>query len=353
MEDRMLVEEKKKFEQFVSLGYSCPVAASMGKYGLRSWSGVFDWLVTESSFEKVLYYMENDFTDFLIREDLELYTDNPTYFRDKKSGFYFVHDGFLLEEEFDKLQEKFHRRINRFIDETSKPTCFFRYVNSCAEVQYIMENEKYINQVIKKKNQKNEIWFLFSQEKEVAGFPFTYFKIKAPYSGKNRSELRGLFDENQDFLEKCAECIESKKLLQNLLFESNKEKRIENTIKNELVIEKRYQLAMQMHFTEWPSIALPNNLRIFGAGNIGKIFLKYIKNRCDVDSFIDSNADTYGTYIDGIRINALAKTDFSKKIPIVVTATYDFERICEDIKKYDKDAIVLSLDEVLENRAVF
>ena len=72
-----------------------------------------------------------------------------------------------------------------------------------------------------------------------------------------------------------------------------------------------------------------------------------------IESFIDNDTEKYGTYVDGIIVNALARTDFSKKIPIVVTAVYDFERICEDIKKYDKDAIVLSLDDVLENRAVF
>lgn len=32
------------FEQIVSLGHNCPVAASMEKYGFRSFSGPFDWL---------------------------------------------------------------------------------------------------------------------------------------------------------------------------------------------------------------------------------------------------------------------------------------------------------------------
>lgn len=41
------MERTVKFSNFVSLGYICPVAASMSKYGLRSWSGPFDWLITK------------------------------------------------------------------------------------------------------------------------------------------------------------------------------------------------------------------------------------------------------------------------------------------------------------------
>lgn len=50
------------FENFISLGWFCGTAASMSKYGLRSWFGPFDWYF--SNFPGVLSCMENDFIDF-------------------------------------------------------------------------------------------------------------------------------------------------------------------------------------------------------------------------------------------------------------------------------------------------
>lgn len=338
--------KKKIFEHFVSLGHSCPVAASMGKYGLRGWSGVFDWLNTGSSFAMLLHYMENDFADFLIKDNLEEFLDNPMCFVDKANGFHFVHDGYLFEKEYDKLKEKYNYKIRKFIIETSKPTCFLRYIRDEEEIDYIKEKADYIRSVITKNNAENEIWFLVSEDKKMDGFPFECYKIKATYSGETREKLRGLFDQNIEFLQKCASSINSENLVKNLHFDYEKEDRYNQYI-------KRYQLALQMHWTDWTSLVLPKVLRIFGGGNIGRVFLKNVRNRCEVESFVDNDIGKQGTYIDGIIVKALAKTDFSKKIPIVVTATYDFERTCEDIKKYDKDAIVLSLDEVLENRAVF
>lgn len=37
---------QQKFVQMISLGMNCSVAASMRKYGFRSFSGPFDWVVS-------------------------------------------------------------------------------------------------------------------------------------------------------------------------------------------------------------------------------------------------------------------------------------------------------------------
>mgnify|MGYP001034593345 CR=1 FL=1 len=58
------------FSNFVSLGSGCLVAASMSTYGLRSWSGPFDWIRTDR-FDVVLQYIENGFKDFLEKGKLE------------------------------------------------------------------------------------------------------------------------------------------------------------------------------------------------------------------------------------------------------------------------------------------
>lgn len=79
------------FDNFISLGSACPVAASMAKWGLRSWSGPFDWLTT-SSFRWVLQCLEMDFRDFLKRENLVHIKDEPRGFMDRVNGFRYTHD---------------------------------------------------------------------------------------------------------------------------------------------------------------------------------------------------------------------------------------------------------------------
>ena len=54
------------FRHYISLGCFCGTASAMSKYGLRSFSGPFDWCV--SSLSGILHFMENNFTDFLCRE---------------------------------------------------------------------------------------------------------------------------------------------------------------------------------------------------------------------------------------------------------------------------------------------
>lgn len=67
------------FDNFISLGPWCATAASMSKHGLRSWSGPFDWVLTPC-FESVLNLIENDFEDFLLRENLETYSNKKHSF---------------------------------------------------------------------------------------------------------------------------------------------------------------------------------------------------------------------------------------------------------------------------------
>lgn len=61
----------------------------MCKYGLRSYSEPFDWLITVN-FQWVLHYMMNDFCDFLKKENLELYERNPTQFREKEFRYFSI-----------------------------------------------------------------------------------------------------------------------------------------------------------------------------------------------------------------------------------------------------------------------
>lgn len=61
------------------------------KYGLRSFSGPFDWLVSDS-LEWVFHYMNNNFQDFFMLDNLESYQNNFNKCRDRESGFIFLHE---------------------------------------------------------------------------------------------------------------------------------------------------------------------------------------------------------------------------------------------------------------------
>lgn len=67
------------FKAFISLGWACVTAASMGKYGLRDGAYPFDWV--RSQLNGVLHFLENDFEDFLCREHL---SEDGKIFYDRK-----------------------------------------------------------------------------------------------------------------------------------------------------------------------------------------------------------------------------------------------------------------------------
>lgn len=218
------------FQNFVSLGQACSVASSMSKYGLRSWSGPFDWLVT-SNFNWVLHYIENEFEDFLPREYLRRLDDNKSndrQFRDEQSGFIFNHDcEYAFEEQYEELKQKYQRRIDKFLEATTSPTCFLRNIVSQNEIDYISSNQAYINRVIKKGNSQNEIVFIADYGLRFpAGFFYRGCRIPAMiHTGGGHftyNELRSLFDGLDEFLEWCAQNYDSQSIIKGILFDRKK-----------------------------------------------------------------------------------------------------------------------------------
>lgn len=328
------------FHSFVSLGESCPISASMSKYGLRSYSGPFDWLITDD-FQWVLHYIKNDFEDFLQRENLEIYNNNPKQFREKNSGFIFVHDDECpLEEKYDALKEKYQRRIKNFMSQTTKPTCFFRSIMNDNELKYVNENSEYINEVIKKGNGLNEIVFLIKREieiPEIPEIPFRYYIMNEKYSTQTRELLRGWFDHENELLEFCARNFDVLTMMKNLIFDE----------RNEQVasVRTRYNTMVKLVEFDFNETILPENIIIYGAASIGKLFYSRVKEKCNTICFIDKNKT--GENIDGIPVVDLDKLFFNENVSIIVTVTYGFEAICKEIKKYAKDIAIISLNDIL------
>jgi hypothetical protein len=328
------------FSSFVSLGAACPTASSMSKYGLRSYSAPFDWLIT-SNFQWVLHYMMNDFSDFLQKNNLEIHDNNPRQFREKNSGFIFIHDkDYSFVDNYDELKKKYQNRIQIFLTRTKNPTCFLRSLNNEDELNYILENSQYINDVVKKGNLQNEIVFLVKKELEVQSLPFRYFKMHEAWDGQSRELLRGYFDKADDLLEFCAQNFDALTIMRNLAFDEQKERGVRTALRS------RYNTLLKLLEADFNTISLAENIIIYGAGNIGKYFYKKIHKNCTVKYFIDKskNEET----IDDIPIVSLSEIKCFKNVSIIVTATHDFEKISANIRNYNDSIEIISLDNILQ-----
>lgn len=318
------------FDNFVSLGPACPTAESMSKFGLRSWSGPFDWIVS-INFKQVMYFMENNFEGFLLKENLEPMAGG---FRDTRTGFSFPHDEYFSDEDFDEIKHKYERRINRFLEETKKKTCFLRVCNDADEIIYISEKFAYIDWVVKKNNHENKIIFLLKKDIEFeVSIPFDYYVLRDRYSSE---ALRNCFDNSTEFLDYCGRNYNTALLLKNIVFDQKKQETISE------IKTKRYQTLLKLFNFDYNKVKIPENIIIYGAGNIGITFYKLIRNRTGIIYFVDKKK--VGSEIEGIPVKRLGQFAYKKEMTFIITATYDYENIYSEIKKYYCDAKIVSLD---------
>ncbi len=209
------------YSQFISLGQACHVAASMKQYGLRSESNPFDWLVTES-FPWVIHYMKNEFEDFLCRENLVSCEDgNELHFKDKKSGFVFLHENmFWGGADYNSIYQKYKKKAEKFIISSGQGVCYLRCVESWNELQWILNNEDYVQQVVKAKSKTNDIVFLLNAAlKAPEDTGFMMFHMPGEYGGDTKYHLEGWFDTGKDFLEFVARNYSFEKALKNIAFD--------------------------------------------------------------------------------------------------------------------------------------
>lgn len=331
------------FSNFISLGQACPTASSMSKYGLRSWSGPFDWLITDS-LQWVLHFIENDFEDFLVRDNLERIPAYPKAFKDKLSGFVFHHDyEYPFESKYVELKQRYQKRIDRFRQETRKATCFLRSVTDLKEIKYISENFEYINRVIKQKNSENEIVFLLRSDvgaEQAESVLFRYYIMPGPYNGGVGKVIRNWFDGADEFLEYCFRNYDVMTLMQNIAFDRQ---HIETTYQ---IAQLRYETLLKLIDFDFTNISLPEEIILYGAGNIGQNFYKKIKGKCRVKCFVDKLC--YGSEIGGISVKRLEEIEYDQNMCFIVTAIYDFESICKKIRAHFADANIISLGDILE-----
>ncbi len=325
------------FEYFISLGPSCFIASSMGKYGLRSFSAPFDWLIT-SDFNWVLHYIETDFKDFLLKENLETYNENFYNFREKNSGFIFLHEPENFELNYEKIRDRYNRRIKRFLEKTKSKVCYLRYMRSQEDFEYIVQNAEYI---IKKYNPDSEIVFLCGND-IVNGrdFPFRYYNnITNKYNSSwSKKALRSYFDRSDDFLTFCGENYLNSNLIKNLRFDVEK-----NEISEYECRYKRLTALLSHDFNN--DMYISDKIIIYGASDIGKELYKKIKNIIETVYFIDQYTEE--KTFDNVPIIKFDKAKPVKGAKVIVTALGDFQNVKGLLLSKFAAEDIISLDNIL------
>ena len=206
------------YKNCISLGCFCGTAASMGKFGLRSHSGPFDWYF--SDFNSVLKIIETDFSDFMKKENLWFDDSDCKVFYDTKYGFKCGHDVDRdFEAEYPSIYQKYMRRAEQFKKDIKFPTCFIRTVKDEEEICFIEENQKYIYNVLRKENGNNNIIFLLNRKLKNMSEDFLWFKLDIDeYIGKTY-EMRYMFSASGPFLEYCQNILSPEDIKHNIEFD--------------------------------------------------------------------------------------------------------------------------------------
>ncbi|BBF45330.1 hypothetical protein lbkm_4097 [Lachnospiraceae bacterium KM106-2] len=363
------------FENFISLGSNCLVASALGKYGLRSTSGPFDWC-TSNFMEGVIPILENNFEDFLSYEHLVI-TDDKTVFDDIKYKINYNHDiNESLEAEYMDMYQKYQRRITRFQEMVKDPTCFVRGCWSMEELSSLLGQEDRIDGAIKF-NPKNEIVFViprFIYEQNPIKLNKKIFIVDTEISGfaLGREEARGFFDTNSELVDFCIANYDTNKRKDNMIFDLQSElkiarnsytdlglqKQIEN-LKLQITLKNKANNQLNSRLTRWMkvlnidycSLEFPEKVSIYGCGAIGRVFYNHIKDHTQVIEFIDQMPRQQ--YYDSVPVVKPLDSNCDRDTLLIIIPSYDYDNIVvrlQNILGFQPSAI--SLESFLDKGTV-
>ena len=216
------------FEHCFSLGWSCDTACSLGRLGLRSEAGPFDWLLCD--FPAVLSQLENGFADFMKKEHLQKAAFDSRRFSDRKWEFESGHDiQSSYEDEIDGVIEKYRRRAARMLQSSAQPTVFFRCIRDNDEVRFINENRDYADRVVKRLNEKNEIVYVLYAKMGCLTDRVVSFRLPVEQTFGKFLEMRYLFDQSDALSDFCRNLIDAETQEKNREYDisANREKELE------------------------------------------------------------------------------------------------------------------------------
>ena len=299
---------KPIYEKCISLGWFCGVASSMNRYGLRGHSGPFDWCF--SDLQSVLKMMETHFSDFMIKENLSVETDNHKVFYDNKYGFWCNHDIQRdFEEEYNDIYQKYMQRAKRFMEDIKHPTIFIRAVRSEEEILFIEENKDYVYRIIKNENPNNEIAFLILNGMKKLSDNFLCFQLGVEgYIGKTY-EMRMLFDSSSDFSAYCKKHILSKEnIIQNKEFDKeHNQLKVGKGVLGHSLDESSDDVVLVLR--DYFLNLARKGIYLWGVGKYGTRMLPYlIKKGVIVKGIIDNAADKMENGSQNILITIASDT---------------------------------------------
>lgn len=156
---------------YISLGYFCSIASELEKFGLRTESSPFDWVI--SDFEGVIMAIQEHFAYFVNYEYLSQNMQNRAVYMNTRYKVEFFHDFAeytSLKKQLQKVQVKYGRRIDRFYKSITQPTLFIRYISDeetvngvSKELLYIEKNYEQILALLRSFNTFNDILFIANE----------------------------------------------------------------------------------------------------------------------------------------------------------------------------------------------
>lgn len=216
----------EKFEYCISLGWFCGVASAMSRLGLRSVSGPFDWYF--SDYWAVLSQLENDFQEFMLRDNLRISATNCKGFEDVKYGFCYNHDiRENFEEEYSAIYQKYMRRVERFREMSTHPTVFFRCIKNQEEIEYINRHWQYAENLVKSRNENSRIIYVFCSSLKGLTQDVCQFCLNIEQYVSRTYEMRYMFDASEELLDMCKNLLSEEMIRENKNFDlkQNRQKR--------------------------------------------------------------------------------------------------------------------------------
>lgn len=304
------------YSNCISLGWFCGTASSLSKLGLRSNSSPFDWYF--SHYWAVLKQIENDFSDFMKRENLETEKDNKKVFKDTKYGFYCNHD--VKEDfgaEYGDIYQKYCRRVDTFRQSIVRPTVFFRCIRDQEEVDYINSKWDYAEKVLKTFNRENRVIYLYHN-----GLIGITEKVQSfclgidCYIGKTY-EMRHLFEGSEELLDLCAGLLPRDLIQKNKAFDisQNAQKVMAGYVNK--CIEEHID-GIDESILETMEVSKDEGIYLWGAGKFGIPLARYLKERDVIINGIVDNK-SYGKEIAGFNIISFEEVTVESKIFIAVS----------------------------------
>jgi hypothetical protein len=266
----------RQYDNCISLGWFCGVASALSRLGLRGHSGPFDWYFSE--YRGVLSQIENDFRDFLVKDNLKIDDDNPTRFVDIKYGFHYLHDVQEdFEDEYEEICQKYFRRIAVFREAVTHPTVFFRCVRDQKEIDFINRNWEYAEVLLKSFCAENRvIYVLFSGLQNLTDKVEAYQLDIKQCVGEY--QLRHLFDTSEELLDLCKRLICDDQLQKNKEFDRSVNAEAEAAGYVEKCLEADTDGADRI-ILDLLGASADEGIYIWGAGYYGTLLARYLRKR--------------------------------------------------------------------------